>query len=78
MSLVISHIDRTITILNEAIARCETKGPGHKLQGMTEWYEDRARSLKSEITELEFIRGLAVTEEKIRQQVNAFHEERAA
>lgn len=65
MSLVITHIDRTIEMLNDHIIRYETKGPTHKIPSMATWYADRAKSTRYEIQELEFIRSLVKREHEI-------------
>jgi hypothetical protein len=65
MSFVITHIDRTIELLNKHIARYETKGPTHKIPEMVTFYADRARSTRYEIQELEFIRDLVEREHEI-------------
>ena len=58
MSFVITHIDRTIELLNKHVIRYETKGPTHKIPSMATWYADRAKYTRYEIQELEFIRRL--------------------
>ena len=58
MSLVISYIDRSIESLNKHIERYERKGLVHPNPIMVTWYEDRAKTTKYEIQELEFIRDL--------------------
>jgi hypothetical protein len=65
MSFVITHIDRTIELLNKHVIRYETKGPTHKIPEMVTFYADRARSTRYEIQELEFIRDLVEREHEI-------------
>lgn len=64
MKIVIGHINRTISLLENQITDYKIKAGTHEMPEMKAWYKDRVKTNGYEIQELAFIRDMIERERK--------------